>query len=201
MDDKTRVPTLGVRPKHAVPAPPERLCIGPKGPASKSIQVCAPKPPDSSLGSHPAERPPQVLLTSTSSTLPQVAPAPKLRIEGSLSPMRILTLATRTHRSGVDFRTGRDRQHAGTPSHRASLRSAREGPLCQSVTLQVACRVHPLTVYSPSASRGSRRSSFFTQCSRLCPFSVHAGHATRHSLKHGRGHSTFVSGVSWVRTL
>eukprot|EP00966_Prymnesium_polylepis_P136290 3149149-Prymnesium_polylepis.1 len=30
---------------------------------------------------------------------------------------------------GVDFRTEWDRQHAGTPSHRTSLRLAREGPL------------------------------------------------------------------------
>ena len=88
-DNETRVPMLGLQSKHVLPAAPERPCIGPNDPASNSTLACAPKPPDSSLGSHPAERPPRVLLTSTSSTLPQVAPAPKLRIEGSLSPMRM----------------------------------------------------------------------------------------------------------------
>ena len=44
-DDKTRVPMLGVRSKHVLPAAPERPCIGPNGPASNSMQLCGPKPP------------------------------------------------------------------------------------------------------------------------------------------------------------
>ena len=49
---------------------------------------------------------------------------------------------------GVDFRTERDR-HARRNAVTPSLATRRLGRHPESVTLQVVCRVYPLTVYSP----------------------------------------------------
>ena len=91
-DDKTRVPMLGVRSKHVLPAVLECVCIGPNGQTGPHQTACycvAQSRHTSSLGSHPAERPPRATLTSAPCTLPPVAPAANLCIEGSLSPMRM----------------------------------------------------------------------------------------------------------------
>jgi hypothetical protein len=58
----------------------------------------------SSLGSHPAERPPRATLTSAPCTLPRVAPAANLCIEGSLSPMRMRSSPARETQPACTFR-------------------------------------------------------------------------------------------------